>query len=232
MTIKIALAALCVAGLASAGNAVTVTYSQSFTPVGYNWSDSIALSQFDPSLGTLTGIHASLYSTLSGTTYVESKLDHSWFYTPFNSLFTGLQLPNIGEINNYAGWIAAGGYTSPFDGMTDFSGPGTISGSGTGSALTSDTVFDFTGYVGTGTVAATIRGGISYPTGIHSYLDANVLSYANATSLAWITYTYDQAIGPPAGGVPEPATWAMLVSGFGLCGMVMRRRSRVVTVTA
>jgi hypothetical protein len=27
-----------------------------------------------------------------------------------------------------------------------------------------------------------------------------------------------------AGGVPEPASWAMLISGFGLVGMAMRRR--------
>ncbi len=32
------------------------------------------------------------------------------------------------------------------------------------------------------------------------------------------------AIGGPA-GVPQPAAWAMLVSGFGLVGMAMRRRA-------
>lgn len=29
----------------------------------------------------------------------------------------------------------------------------------------------------------------------------------------------------PAGAVPEPATWAMMISGFGLVGGAMRRRS-------
>lgn len=35
--------------------------------------------------------------------------------------------------------------------------------------------------------------------------------------------------GPGVGGVPEPASWAMLIAGFGLTGAAMRRR-RVVAV--
>ncbi|TPE64011.1 PEP-CTERM sorting domain-containing protein [Sandaracinobacter neustonicus] len=29
----------------------------------------------------------------------------------------------------------------------------------------------------------------------------------------------------PAGAVPEPATWALLISGFGMVGVMMRRRT-------
>ena len=32
-------------------------------------------------------------------------------------------------------------------------------------------------------------------------------------------------VDPPAGGVPEPATWAMMLLGFGLIGTTLRRRS-------
>ncbi|PZO87467.1 MAG: hypothetical protein DI623_14690 [Sphingomonas sanxanigenens] len=35
--------------------------------------------------------------------------------------------------------------------------------------------------------------------------------------------------GDPA-GVPEPATWAMLVAGFGLTGFAMRRRTKRVAI--
>lgn len=31
--------------------------------------------------------------------------------------------------------------------------------------------------------------------------------------------------GGGGGGVPEPATWAMMITGFGLIGVAMRRRS-------
>ncbi len=37
---------------------------------------------------------------------------------------------------------------------------------------------------------------------------------------------------PGAGGVPEPATWAMLLGGFGLVGAASRRRRLVTVVTA
>ena len=32
---------------------------------------------------------------------------------------------------------------------------------------------------------------------------------------------------PGGGGVPEPATWTMLISGFGLAGAMLRRRRAV-----
>jgi hypothetical protein len=34
-------------------------------------------------------------------------------------------------------------------------------------------------------------------------------------------------IAPPVGGVPEPASWAMMIAGFGLTGAAMRRRRSV-----
>lgn len=36
----------------------------------------------------------------------------------------------------------------------------------------------------------------------------------------------------PVAGVPEPATWAMMLGGFGFMGAAMRRRTKVARVTA
>ncbi|HYZ48597.1 MAG TPA: PEPxxWA-CTERM sorting domain-containing protein [Sphingomonas sp.] len=43
-------------------------------------------------------------------------------------------------------------------------------------------------------------------------------------------YTLGQVTVPQA--VPEPATWAMMLGGFGLAGMAMRRRPRIARVAA
>ncbi|WP_419814313.1 PEPxxWA-CTERM sorting domain-containing protein [Glacieibacterium sp.] len=37
------------------------------------------------------------------------------------------------------------------------------------------------------------------------------------------------AVTPPTGGVPEPATWSMMITGFGLAGMAVRRRRSLAT---
>ena len=37
---------------------------------------------------------------------------------------------------------------------------------------------------------------------------------------------------PGGGEVPEPATWAMLIAGFGLVGAVARRRRGALSVSA
>ena len=40
-----------------------------------------------------------------------------------------------------------------------------------------------------------------------------------------VTFTYDgDVVTPPTGAVPEPATWAMMIGGFGLVGGALRRR--------
>jgi protoheme ferro-lyase len=44
-------------------------------------------------------------------------------------------------------------------------------------------------------------------------------------SISRVLFTYE--LGELAPGVPEPASWAMLIAGFGLTGAAMRRRRAV-----
>lgn len=51
---------------------------------------------------------------------------------------------------------------------------------------------------------------------------ANYLAYADNVKAGSNTYNFEASAN---GAVPEPATWAMMLSGFGLAGFAMRRRS-------
>lgn len=50
-----------------------------------------------------------------------------------------------------------------------------------------------------------------------------------ASGIGWGT-AIDNPVETPV--VPEPATWAMMITGFGMMGAAIRRRRRVATVTA
>jgi hypothetical protein len=58
-----------------------------------------------------------------------------------------------------------------------------------------------------------------------------VLSSNDPYGLAYDDFRFETAGGNP-GGVPEPASWAMLITGFGLAGAALRRRPAGVSVSA
>ena len=79
---------------------------------------------------------------------------------------------------------------------------------------------------------------------LNGFSGAGALSLAQGDTLSFVVarrgdYTYDStgvratvstaAVTAP---VPEPATWAMMIAGFGAVGFAMRRRNRVTVRTA
>src|SRR5579871_170702 len=72
-----ALLAGAVALVATAASAATVSYtSNTISDTRTNYSTSLNLQQFDPSLGTLTGISVTLYGDVTGNAQAQS-LDSS-----------------------------------------------------------------------------------------------------------------------------------------------------------
>ena len=62
------------------------------------------------------------------------------------------------------------------------------------------------------------------------YIDPNFLAAHPGYSLTFSPFVGNDA--PNVDAVPEPASWAMLIAGFGLTGGAMRRRSRRTVVLA
>jgi hypothetical protein len=68
--------------------------------------------------------------------------------------------------------------------------------------------------------------------GLKVYMDIDSTNDGWAVTLGKSSLSLDGSVlPPPTPGVPEPASWAMLIAGFGLVGAVARRR-RQVTVAA
>lgn len=87
---------------------------------------------------------------------------------------------------------------------------------------------------------AILLGGVSVVANMNDYVD-QFIGLSSTTAFDKVTISYggeylygfidDFRIGSSSGAVPEPASWAMLIAGFGLTGAAMRRR-RVTTAIA
>ena len=94
---------------------------------------------------------------------------------------------------------------------------------------------DFSGFTTVGAGASDIRGTGSYGS---SWLNPALGKFTKYFGAGTYTFsiTGNGAGGIPAGlglrldsAIPEPASWAMLIAGFGLVGMAQRRRTAVVS---
>jgi len=91
------------------------------------------------------------------------------------------------------------------------------------------------GIVGSGLGAGTGVGGATddFSMAFNPYNGAVAnLLYANANPAIGGTFADRIVLTPAAAAVPEPATWGMLIVGFGLTGAAMRRRVRFANLQA
>lgn len=106
-----------------------------------------------------------------------------------------------------------------------------ITGTFNGSAITglNPTIFGADNfYYLTGQFVSGNGLGFNTASGTSANLFASTGRYrVTATSLDQTGFVQASAVAAPVGSVPEPATWAMFLLGFGLLGATMRHRRRV-----
>ena len=204
------------AGLAIGGaaNATTLTFTHTIPATTVPFTDSFTLSSFSTALGTLTGIEILLDDTTSATVDI-----YNLNSTPaaFTDASASVPLTITGPAGASLTDIVTAG---PISGVAD-PGLNTFTGASGNSTVTETlTSGDFAAYE-TATPQSLTFGAVAGNGTYTGTAGFGVLFGGSATAggTVEVEYTYT-----PLSAAPEPASWALMMIGFGAMGGVLRRR--------
>jgi len=219
----IATAALLATSLASA-HAASITFSSATLPAQLtNWASFADLQQFDPSQGQLQQMTLLLFGDLSGSAEAESRNNYPSTITL--NLQATLALARPGDANavlvQTTSIVSSVFNAAASDNVTDFGGASGVTLNNLAAASSTQASFS-----DAATLALFTGGGlVSLP------FSASGQSFAEGpgnlrfgfTTLAggYAQVTYAFMPSP----VPEPATWALLLSGVALMRWLVLRRA-------
>lgn len=215
-----AVASALTLGTVSAADAATVLYTSNVQATQTtNYATSLGLQKFNPALGTLQSVKVTLFGNLSGSLRFESfdaspstivtNLSASLTLTrPDNSTLI-VTIPAFSQTFN----VAAFDGTFDWGGTSGFTSAAINASSSNAVVLTGAT--DLALFTGLGSLNSPLRAqGTSSATG-----SGNLVTQFTTKAGGYATVEYTFA------AVPEPASWALMLGGFGLIGVALRRRS-------
>lgn len=219
MTLKTLFAAGIAISLgASAASAGQVTYTSNVVPLTTTsfTGTPLTLQQFDPTLGTLTGVWVHLFGNILGSVHAQNQSAEAASVTLNLSATLTLNRPDSTSIVVTTPVVTKTANLNAFTNVNNYNGPDAIVFENVAATADNTAVLnstDFSLFTGTGFVNGTLDGtGSSAATGPGNLL---ALFQTEAGGYAMVTYTFSS--------VPEPAAIALLGLGMGVIGLARRR---------
>lgn len=205
-----------------AASAATQMYMDSVALSTTNWSDSISVSQFDGSLGTLNSVTVELEGTVEGNAFGES-LDASPATIALDlAAELTASTTALGDLATALPIASETFAASAADGAIDFGGTAGISFIGLSNSDTDTGVLtgaDMDEFIGMGLVTVLVDAtGESTGSGA-----GNLITQFATSASAKITVIYDYTENPVT-AVPVPAALPLMLGALGFAGFVGRRR--------
>lgn len=208
--------------MASPALALTVVQSQTIGAANAPASSTLSFNQFDSSLGSLDSVTLSFTAYVNTSGSLTNTANAQKTYTLTQSALAGL----TGQGFDLDATLLSGTSNYTLQGKSNPTGK-TAAISLTGNDTDSDTLTSgLAAFIGSGAVDFTFSRAANFSVNPNSVtLSALASIWGDAT----LTYNYTAPIPAPAlpaGGVPEPGVWALMILGFGGVGVALRRGRR------